>query len=261
MDFSRKDILYLWNSRVIFATNAMQTDFHEHYAATLAVSLTENICIETENGKEEYRAALVAPNTYHRTVSPGVEMVSLLIDPETYEYGAIAEFIETGKVKRLEISAFLPLMERLWELYYGNLNDTEVWELHLDLLQCVYPFRKLEKNIDERVQKIAHKIRTELPDSIRMKEIGKDFSISEDRLIRLFKENLGIPLRRYLLWVRVMSTVKLLKEGKNLTEAAHSAGFSDSAHFTRTFKENFGFVPSFFFGHLKSIEVRFCESE
>ncbi|EQA38376.1 DNA-binding helix-turn-helix protein [Leptospira inadai serovar Lyme str. 10] len=245
---------------MIFATNAMQTDFHEHYAATLAISLKSNICIETDKGKEEYRAALVAPNTYHRTVSPGVEMVSLLIDPETYEYGAISEFVGAGKVKRLEVSAFLPVMERLWELYYGNLNDSQAWELHLDLLQCVCPFRKLEKNMDERVKKIANKIRTELPDSIRMKEIGKDFSISEDRLIRLFKENLGIPLRRYLLWVRVMSTVKLLKEGKNLTEAAHFAGFSDSAHFTRTFKENFGFVPSFFFGNLKSIEVRFCES-
>ncbi|AOP34529.1 transcriptional regulator [Leptospira tipperaryensis] len=245
----------------MYATNAMQTDFHVHYAATLAITLEKNITIETELGKEEYRVALVGPNTYHRTISPGVEMIALLIDPETYEYGSISDFVKTGEVKRLEIAAFLPLMERLQYLYNGNLNNEEAWDLHLDLLQCVFPFRRLEKNIDDRIRRIAYKIRTELPDSIRMKEIGKDFSISEDRLIRLFKENLGIPLRRYLLWVRILSTVKLLKEGKNLTEAAHAAGFSDSAHFTRTFKENFGFVPSLFFGHLKSIEVRFCESD
>lgn len=245
----------------MYATNAMQTDFHVHYAATLAVTLEKNICIETEQGREEYRVALVGPNTYHRTISPGVEMIALLIDPETYEYGFISDFVKTGEVKRLEIAAFIPLMERLRNLYNGILNNEEAWDLHLDLLQTVFPFRRLEKNIDDRIRKIAYKIRTELPDSIRMKEIGKDFSISEDRLIRLFKENLGIPLRRYLLWVRILSTVKLLKEGKNLTEAAHAAGFSDSAHFTRTFKENFGFVPSLFFGHLKSIEVRFCEPE
>lgn len=239
----------------------MQTDFHVHYAATLAVTLEKNICIETEQGRQEYRAALVGPNTYHRTISPGVEMIALLIDPETYEYGSISDFVKTGEVKRLEIAAFIPLMERLRDLYNGILNNEEAWDLHLDLLQSVFPFRRLEKNIDDRIRKIAYKIRTELPDSIRMKEIGKDFSISEDRLIRLFKENLGIPLRRYLLWVRILSTVKLLKEGKNLTEAAHAAGFSDSAHFTRTFKENFGFVPSLFFGHLKSIEVRFCEPD
>ncbi len=261
MDSFHKDILYLWNSRVMYATNAMQTDFHVHYAATLAITLERPIRIETEHGKEEYRVALVGPNTYHRTVSPGVEMIALLIDPETYEYGSISDFVKTGEVKPLDIEAFLPLMERLRDLYNGILNNEEAWDLHLDLLQSVFPFRRLEKNIDERIRKIAYKIRTELPDSIRMKEIGKDFSISEDRLIRLFKENLGIPLRRYLLWVRILSTVKLLKEGKNLTEAAHAAGFSDSAHFTRTFKENFGFVPSLFFGHLKSIEVRFCEPD
>ncbi|TGN21163.1 AraC family transcriptional regulator [Leptospira idonii] len=245
----------------MFTTNAMQTDFHAHYAATLAVSLDKKICIETEKGKEEYRAALVGPNTFHRTVSPGVEMIALLIDPETYEYGSIAGVVGAEEVKKLDFTAFEPLVERLWNLYSGNVSDQEAWDLHLDLLRCVYPFRKLEKNVDERIKKIAHKIRTELPDSIRMKEIGQGFSISEDRLIRLFKENLGIPLRRYLLWVRLLTAVKVLKEGKNLTEVAHLAGFSDSAHFTRTFKENFGFVPSLFFGHLKSAEVRFCESD
>ncbi|PJZ75337.1 helix-turn-helix transcriptional regulator [Leptospira neocaledonica] len=244
----------------MFATNSMQTDFHTHYAATLAISLKSDINIETEKGKEEYRVALVGPNTYHKTVSPGIEMVALLIDPETYEYSSISEFAVAGEVKKLDISTFQPLMERLWELYYGKLNDLEAWELHLDLLRSIYPFQKLGKVMDERIVQIANMIRKEMPDSIRMKEIGKNFSVSEDRLIRLFKENLGIPMRRYLLWVRILEAAKLLKEGKSLTDAAHSAGFSDSAHFTRTFKENFGFVPSLFFGHLKAIEVRFCES-
>lgn len=259
MDFTSNGILYLMNGRVLFATNAMQTDFHAHYAATLAISLQENIQIETEKGKNEYRVALVGPNTYHRTVSPGKEMVALLIDPETYEFSSISEPSDAGDVKPLDISSFEHLIPRLWDLYYGRLNDSEVWDLHLELLRAVRPFQKLPKAIDERIVKIAEMIRKELPDSIRMNEIGKHFSVSEDRLIRLFKENLGIPLRRYLLWVRILESAKLLKEGKNLTEAAHAAGFSDSAHFTRTFKENFGFVPSLFFGHLKSIELRFCE--
>ncbi|MFB5649607.1 helix-turn-helix domain-containing protein [Leptospira wolffii] len=255
-----KGILYLWNTRVIFATDAMQTDFHEHYAASLAISLEKTICIETEKSKEEYKVALVGPNTYHRTVSPGIKMAVLLIDPETHEYGSISDFGKSGEVRRLDIAPFLPLMEKLWDLYYGNINDSDAWDLQMEMLRCVFPFEKLKKTVDERILKIARKIRTELPDSIRMKEIGKDFSISEDRLIRLFKENLGIPLRRYLLWVRTWEACRLLTEGISLTEAAHAAGFADSAHFTRTFKENFGFVPSSFFGHLKSIEVRFCES-
>lgn len=261
MEFESKSILYLWNSRVMFATNSMQTDFHSHYAATLAISLEKNITIETDLGKEDYRVALVGPNTYHRTISPGVEMVALLIDPESYEFGSIAESISSGEVKRLDIQNFLPLIDTLWSLYYGNLSDHEATELQLNLLRTVYPFDTLKTSVDPRIQKIAKRIRMEVPNSIRMKEIGKDFSISEDRLIRLFKENLGIPLRRYLLWVRILRAVKELKAGNNLTDAAHAAGFSDSAHFSRTFKENFGFIPSLFFGHLKTAEVRFCEPD
>jgi len=33
-------------------------------------------------------------------------------------------------------------------------------------------------------------------------------------------------------------------EGASLTEAAHAAGFFDSAHFSRTFRQTFGFAPS-----------------
>ncbi|TGM46440.1 helix-turn-helix transcriptional regulator [Leptospira vanthielii] len=245
----------------MFATNSMQTDFHSHYAATLAISLEKNITIETDLGKEEYRVALVGPNTYHRTISPGVEMVALLIDPETYEFGSISESISSGEVKKLEIQKFLPLIDSLWSLYYGDLSDDEATQLQFNLLRTVYPFDALKTTVDPRIQKIAKRIRMEVPNSIRMKEIGKDFSISEDRLIRLFKENLGIPLRRYLLWVRILRAVKELKAGNNLTDAAHAAGFSDSAHFSRTFKENFGFIPSLFFGHLKTAEVRFCEPD
>ncbi|TGK53321.1 helix-turn-helix transcriptional regulator [Leptospira bouyouniensis] len=244
----------------MFATNNMQTDFHSHYAATLAISIDNNITIETELGKEEYRVALVGPNTYHRTVSPGVQMIALLIDPETYEFGSISKSISSGEVKRLDIRKFLHLIESLKLLYYGELNNLEATQLQLKLLRTVYPFEELNISIDPRIQKIAKKIRLEIPNKILMKELGKDFSISEDRLIRLFKENLGIPLRRYLLWVRILRAVKEIKEGNNLTDAAHAAGFSDSAHFSRTFKENFGFIPSQFFGHLKTAEVRFCDS-
>ncbi|WCL51425.1 AraC family transcriptional regulator [Leptospira sp. GIMC2001] len=243
----------------MFVTNQMQTDFHEHYAATLAISLDRNILIETKEGEEEYRAALLTPNTYHRTVSPGVTMLALLIDPETYEYKEISDIAEKGKIKKLDIAQFELHIPKIWDMFNGILKEEEVWNLHLDLLQSVRPFQKFEITADDRIERIAHKIRTEIPDSIRMTEIGKDFAVSEDRLIRLFKEKKGIPLRRYLLWVRILEAAKLLKDGMNLTEAAHAAGFSDSAHFTRTFKENFGFVPSLFFGHLRSMDVFFCE--
>lgn len=245
----------------MFATNRMQTDFHAHYAATLAISPTRRkFRIETEQGIGDYQAVLVTPNTYHRTVSPGVEMIALLIDPETDEYEALSGIAPPGEVRSLDPGSFEPLLDRLLQVYYGTLNDGEAWELQLDLLRTVHPLPARTKKTDERILSIARRIRTEMPERINMKELGRDLALSEDRLIRLFKENLGIPLRRYLLWVRLLHSVRLLGRGLSVTEVAHTAGFADSAHFTRTFKENFGFVPSVFIGHLKSVEIRYCEA-
>jgi AraC-like DNA-binding protein len=56
----------------------------------------------------------------------------------------------------------------------------------------------------------------------------------------------GIPPRRYLLWVRLMHAIEAAIGGDNLTTAAHEAGFADSAHLSRTFRRMFGRTPALF---------------
>ena len=46
--------------------------------------------------------------------------------------------------------------------------------------------------------------------------------------------------RPYLLWRRLVCAVQTLQQEKTATEAAYIAGFSDSAHLSRTFKKQFG---------------------
>jgi AraC-like DNA-binding protein len=59
-------------------------------------------------------------------------------------------------------------------------------------------------------------------------------------LRHLFVEQTGLPFRTYLLWLRLTKAVAVFAGGGSLTEAAHEAGFSDSAHFSRTFRRMFG---------------------
>ncbi|WP_405182572.1 helix-turn-helix domain-containing protein [Nocardia sp. NBC_01377] len=50
-------------------------------------------------------------------------------------------------------------------------------------------------------------------------------------------------LRRYILWLRLSRAIAHTAAGHNLTESAHAAGFSDSAHLTRTCRAAFGMPP------------------
>lgn len=68
--------------------------------------------------------------------------------------------------------------------------------------------------------------------------------LSPSRLTHLFTREVGIPFRRYGLWVRLRIAAEAVAGGADLTRAAAAAGFSDSPHLSRVFKTNFGLSPS-----------------
>lgn len=68
--------------------------------------------------------------------------------------------------------------------------------------------------------------------------------LSPSELSRRFSREIGIPLRSYRRWRRLVLAIDALAGGTNLTDAAYAAGFSDSAHLTRTFRAMIGIAPS-----------------
>lgn len=75
-------------------------------------------------------------------------------------------------------------------------------------------------------------------------ELSAAVGLSESRLRHLVREELGVPLVRLRWWFQMKRAAAVLCAGGDLSRAAHHAGFSDSAHFTRTFRRMFGFAPS-----------------
>ena len=78
------------------------------------------------------------------------------------------------------------------------------------------------------------------PANWRAAEVANQLALSESRFLHLFSKELGIAWRPYLLWRRMMCAIQALKHNTSATNAAHLAGFSDSAHLSRTFRNNFG---------------------
>lgn len=69
-------------------------------------------------------------------------------------------------------------------------------------------------------------------------------SLSPQRFSHLFSAQAGIAYTAFAKWRKLLVSVNAVAAGYNLTNAAHEGGFSDAAHFTRTFHNTFGLAPS-----------------
>ena len=79
--------------------------------------------------------------------------------------------------------------------------------------------------------------------SVRAEDAARSVGLSSSRFLHWFAEVSGLPFRAYVRWLRLQRAVRTLASGSTLTEAAHWAGFADSAHLTRTFVAAFGVRP------------------
>jgi AraC family transcriptional regulator len=79
-----------------------------------------------------------------------------------------------------------------------------------------------------------------LEDRITLPAAADHINLSQSRARHLFVAHTGLPFKAYVLWLRLERAVQLYADGVSLTEAAHHAGFADSAHFSRTFRRTFG---------------------
>jgi hypothetical protein len=67
--------------------------------------------------------------------------------------------------------------------------------------------------------------------------------ISAAHLRALFARDVGVPMRTYRLWRRLLHALAHVGP-LDLTAAAHAAGFADLAHFSRTCRRMLGYAPS-----------------
>ena len=81
--------------------------------------------------------------------------------------------------------------------------------------------------------------------AITLDEAAAAAALSPGRFRHLFVAQTGTSFRAYVLWTRLNVAIQFASmAGQSWTEAAHAAGFADSAHLTRTFRRMFGMNPA-----------------
>ena len=266
--------LHIWDGFLLFASHEIVNTFHSHYAASIIFAAQPDsnseslpIRIEDEDGQREtFRAVVIPPNFAHRLSAPGVELAVLMVDPDWPGF-SLAVPLTRPRTLRLSVTETAQHTQTVRRLRSEKVRCTDALEFASALMASAGSGSPASSSqtpaaqaMDSRVSEVLEHIQAmeELPVDINAEEMARMVGLSGERFRALFKNAMGLRFRRYLLWLRLRRAAALVADGLSLTEIAHATGFSDSAHFSRTFREMLGHAPSDLLGKGRSLQIECC---
>lgn len=239
----RADVLRAWPPLLATAGPGSASGTHAHHAMHLIVARAGTLRVRHGKATAKARAwagVLAGPDVPHAVDASGADVVLVFVDPES-DVGErlLAAFEEplreVTSAERDALLADLPLGAKPeaimgWaEGAMARFAGTEV----------------APRRMHPRVKALLARLRTmPLDADTSLPTLAASAGLSESRLLHVFRESVGIPIRPYLLWLKVQRAVASFAGGKSLTQAAHDAGFADAAHMSRTFRRMFGMPAS-----------------
>jgi AraC-like DNA-binding protein len=254
--------IYFCIGRMLMIAHLQENELHHHGAIQITLAMEQPFSIRIENGDwRETKAVVIDSNVPHQLKTSKGLHVSLSIVPEKNHGKHLQEYVLKGSkiqyLDNLDISLYIDKFQQCLDQQY---NCPRAFHLCEEFIGYITGVRGDFVVIDDRIQRTINWIQQNLSKPISARKLAQSVYLSEGRFLHLFKEQLGLPLRQYILYQRIMTAIMEYLRGKNLTEAAYLAGFSDSAHFTRTFIAMNGFKPSHFTKHKETIQFCFCSS-
>ena len=212
---------------------------HRHHCVQLVMAMRGTLLIRGVSDGQWMRcgAALVRPDAAHEVDARDTTVLIGFVDSESELGAALSERIEG------DISCIWETQVAPWRSALGRMpTEARVarW-VRTALLHRRRPVR-----IHPGVSLVLKHLREKLgiSDDFSLKTLAGISGLSQSRFMHVFTESTGVPLRPYVLWLRLQRACCDLMAGASVTAAAHSAGFSDAAHLTRTFRRMLGLTPT-----------------
>jgi AraC-like DNA-binding protein len=241
-----------WGARVLYLGPAFGLTPHRNATGVLAVALDGAIGV-ADNPRtrspswHQARSVLILPNSLHHLRVDAGRMAFLYVDPFGRDLVALrARMSDVGSRAAFDLVEEGPAIELFGDIAEDRLAPEEARRAVRDMLGV-----GSDAEPDARIAEAMKRMRDAPCGSHALAELSRRAGLSSSRFLHLFKEVTGVPLRRYRIWNRIGAAARAVAQGESLTDAAHSAGFSSSAHFSSAFRDMFGMMPSELFARLR----------
>src|SRR5581483_8629361 len=223
--------LYLWPHRLLVLAAGFHSAPHRHHAAQIALGLEGYLEYQGESAYWLSAAGFVIPPDVRHAHRGTGATAMLYVEAESAEW-------QSSGLRALAgggLQAWTPAPSVLGAAQEAQRSGTAA-------AAAAFCARALgeqtpeSKPVDQRILNVQAFIAAHLDRPLPSAELAREVGLSASRLAHLFRAATGIPVRRYILWCRLRAAVQSALQSGNLTEAAHAAGFADSAHLSRTFR-------------------------
>ncbi|MFZ5444545.1 MAG: AraC family transcriptional regulator [Myxococcota bacterium] len=216
---------------------------HAHHAMHLVLALEGRVAVTLDDGRVRRACGvLTAPDVPHAIDGAGVTTLLVFLDPES-EVGAALLASMRAPVRLLSRQERDRLVADGVDALRLMTADGVEWVRRTAALLGGAGLRA-RRPVHPRVRKALRLLREDPSRAASLRALAADVGLSEGRLMHAFTESIGIPLRPYVLWLRLQRAASAIVTGQSVSEAAAWAGFSDAAHLSRSFKRAFGMTPS-----------------
>jgi len=236
---------YLWEGGFLLTGKAQGVvPAHGHHAIQIVIALDGCVAISGSDGDwREARAIVVRPDAQHSFDCNGAFGVMMFVDPESSQGAWLSSSLreDITVVPDSRLDAIGPSLRTFAEQPDECADIAALVRL---CIQGLKPGLAPTRRLDARVTTVIEAIRAS--DELRMSldQAADKACLSATRFAHLFKEQVGLPFSRYMLWRKLTRAMVAIASEGTIAAAAHAADFADAAHLTRTFYQMVGMAPS-----------------
>lgn len=234
--------LFLWEDQSFYIGSASDSTVHATHDVTVCVAMHKSFRLCTSGRWRAFQAAVIPPDVPHIFDGRGAHVMLLYFPAELLKAQRLLfHGSEPYAISQKMLSRILPCLRTYLENGCGSEDATGFCD---DFIRELYRSEYPRKTLDSRVMQALECFRADPTPRYTVAEISSQVAVSPSRFAHLFSEQVGLPMRRYLLELRTRRALLQVARGDSLTTSAYAAGFADSAHLSRTFRRMTGIAPS-----------------
>lgn len=223
------------------------TEWHEHHAHQLVVAPEGLFRFRTrpDSPWQSFEGAVVPSHCMHQFDVDGVAMAHLFVEPESRAGRAITRRFGAESVASLPAAPARAAARALFDGFRRQAAREPMVQAAVDCVAALCgASTEHDLALDARLLRALAFIRQHVRQPLALGDVAAAVALSESRFRHLFVAGTGCSFRSYLLWLRINLAIESVMAGASWTEAAHEAGFADSAHLSRTHRRMFGIEPT-----------------